>query len=153
MKKKIAALFALTLIAALCCTTALAYSGDIVRKDAMAFADSKMTQYVGTIPAGTAVIVRSYDHYADIYVNGKICYVDTDVLLKDDLSSDYLATLGKGSRVYQFPETDSTSTKIKTSGTVKVCAVSGDWVLIQTTGAKGLYGYVKIDSLTNIRLK
>ena len=34
---------------------------------------------------------------------------------------------------------------------MKVCAVYGDWALVQTTGSKGIYGFVKVAKLTDIR--
>ncbi|MBQ8109835.1 MAG: hypothetical protein IJ124_06745, partial [Clostridia bacterium] len=125
----------------------------IVTRNVKAYADAQRTEYLGTIPAGTALLVRSYDKYADVYVYGKICYIDSDALLHDDLSYDFIATLTKGTRVYQRADSSAKSCKIKSKTSVKVCMVSGDWALIQTTGSKGLYGYVKLNSLTDIRFK
>ena len=153
MKKKLIAILTLTLIAALLCGTALAYEGDVTIKSAKAYADAKMTQYAGTIPAGTALVVRSYDKYADVYVNGKIYYIDAGTLLKQDISAVYRATLKKGTRVYQQATTGAKSGKVKRSGNVNVCAISGDWALVRTTGSKGLYGFVLIEDLTDIRFK
>ena len=56
MKKKLIAVLAVALIAALGCGVAFAATGDITVKDAKAYADAAMTQYVGTIPAGTSLM-------------------------------------------------------------------------------------------------
>ena len=39
---------------------------------------------------------------------------------------------------------------LKKSGPVQICAVKGDWALVQTLGERGLYAFVKIDKLKNI---
>lgn len=152
MKKKLAAVLALALIAALCCGTALAVSGDLTVKDAKAYADAAMTKYVGTIPAGTSLLVRSYDSYADVYINGKIVYINSSALLDGDIAGPYNATLTKGTRVYQRATTDANSVKLKKGCTVNVCAISDDWALVRSTGSKSMFGYVKLDKLTKIEL-
>ena len=153
MKKMMVAVLAVALVLAMFCGQAFAYNGDITTKDAKAYSDAAMKNYVGTIPAGTSLLVRSYDAYADVYVNGQVCYIKTSTLLHDDIASDYIATLVKGTRVYQRAATSAKSIKLKKDGKVKVCAVSGDWALVQTTGSKGVYGFVKVGKLTGIRLK
>ena len=152
MKKLIAVLAVATLMCLLC-AQAFAASGDITVKDAKAYADAAMTTYLGTIPSGTAVVVRSYDTYADVYVNGKVCYISASALLNSEVSSDYIATLVKGTRVYQQASSSAKSVKLTKNGDVKLCAVKGDWALVQTTGSKGYFGYVKVDHLTGIRVK
>lgn len=149
MKKIAMAVLAAMILAAVCCS-ALAVTGDIVIKDAKAYSDAAMTNYVGTIPAGTCVIVRSYDKYADIYQNGKVLYVKESNLFHSDYTGAYRATLPEGSAVYQKPSTDASSTKVKSSGTVNVWKVKGDWALVRTTGVAGILAYVKVSSLTNI---
>ena len=153
MKKTFIAILAMALLLTLFCGTALAYNGDLTTTDTKAYTSPAMTEYVCTIPAGTAVIVRSYENYADVYMNGKVVYVDASNLLHTKISSDYLATLVKGTAVYQQPKTSAKSAKVKKDGTVKVCASSGDWALVQTTGSKGLYAFVKIAKLSDIRMK
>ena len=34
---------------------------------------------------------------------------------------------------------------------MKVCKVSGDWALVQTTGSRGLYAFVKVNKLANVK--
>ncbi len=153
MKKTIVAILAMALLLTLIGGTALAYNGDLTTVDAKAYSTPAMTEYVGTIPAGTSVLVRSYENYADVYVNGKVVYIKASDLLHTKIQSDYVATLAKGAKVYQQPKATAKAAKVKKDGTVKVCAISGDWALVQTTGSKGLYGFVKIATLTDIRMK
>ena len=153
MKKTIVAILAMALLLTLIGGTALAYNGDLTTVDTKAYSSPAMTEYVGTIPAGTSVLVRSYENYADVYMDGKVVYVDASNLLHTTISSDYVATLVKGTTVYQQPKTSAQSAKVKKNGTVKVCAISGDWALVQTTGSKGLYAFVKIAKLSDIRMK
>lgn len=151
MKKTLIAILAMALLLTLFCGSALAYTGDVTTSAAKAYADAEMTKYVGTIPVGTAVLVRSHDKYADIYLNGKVVYVNVADLLTGDISGDYNATLVKGTVVYQRATTAAKSYKLKTDGSVNVCAVSGDWALVRTTGSKTLYAFVKINKLSSIR--
>ena len=153
MKKTMIAVFAVALILAMLCGQALAASGDITTKSAKAYADAAMTKYVGTIPGATSVVVRSYDNYADVYVDGKVVYISTSALLHKDISSEYVATLDKGTKVYQRATTNANDYKLMSDCTVKVCKVSGDWALVQSTGKKGLYAFVKVNKLTDIRVK
>ncbi len=153
MKKTMFAILAMALLLIFCCGSALAYTGDLTATETKCYTSPAMTEYVGTIPAGTSVLVRSYDAYADVYVKGKVVYVDTGDLLHTDIPSDYIATVKKGTRVYQQADTSAKSFKVKSSHTVKLCAINGDWALIQTTGSKGLYAFVKVAKLTGIRTK
>lgn len=150
MKKMLIALTAAVLALVLLCGTALAVSGDITTKDAKAYSDAAMTDYVGTIPAYTALVVRSYDNYADVYVGGKVCYISASALLRKDAPTSYSAVLKKGTKVYQRADSDAAHYTLKASGTVKVCKVKGDWALVQSAGEAGLYAFVKVKSLTNI---
>ena len=153
MKKTMMAILAMALLLTLFCGSALAYSGDLTTDVAKAYADAAMTKYVGTVPAGTSVLVRSYDAYADILVDGKVVYIDTDKLLHTDIASDYTAVLEKGTKVYQRPTSSAKCLILKKEGTVKVCAVANDWALVQTTGKLGVYGFVKLNKLTGIKMK
>ena len=153
MKKTLVAVLATALLLTLFGTAALAYTGDVTTSNAKVYSTPAMTEYVGTIPAGTSVLVRAYEKYADVYYNGKVVYIETDDLLHTNLESDYIATLTKGTKIYQQAKSSAKSLKLKSSGTVKVCAISGDWALVQSTGAKRLYAFVKIADLTAIRTK
>ena len=61
--------------------------------------------------------------------------------------------LGKGVRVYQQASTSADSIKLAKEVTVNICAVNGDWALVQTTNKAGIYGYVRVDRLSDIHLK
>ncbi len=152
MKRKLIAVLAVALIAILSFGSALAVTGDITVKDAKAYADAAMTRYVGTIPAGTSLMVRSYDNYADVYVNGKIVYISKSALLDGDIAGPYNATLTKGTKVYQRATTSAKSAKVKKNMVVNVCAINGDWALVRSTGEKTAFAYVKLDKLTKIEI-
>ena len=152
--RKIAIVLAAALIAALLCGQALAVTGDITTKQVKAYADAKMTNYVGTLPAGASVLVRTYGDSADVYVgSGKVVYIDASALLRDGIDTQFTATLAKGTRIYQLPEADARSAKLTAAGPVKVCAISGSWALVQSTGTRGIYAYVAVDALTDIRME
>ncbi len=153
MKKTMVAILAVAMILTMLCGQALAVSGDITTRNVKAYADAGMTKYVGTIPGATALFVRSYDSFADVYVAGKIVYINASALLHKNISTKYVATLEKGTKVYQRADTSAADYTLKKGGTVKVCKVSGDWALVQTTGKKGLYAFVKVGKLSNIRVK
>lgn len=153
MKKALVAILAVSLILAVFCASSLAVVGDVTRREAKAYTDAAMTNYAGKIPAATALLVRSYDKYADVYLNGKVYYISASDLVHKDLSGDYQATLPAGTRVYQRADSSAKSMKLKKGGTVDLCAVIGEWTLVRTTGSKGLYAFVKADDLTRIRLK
>ena len=129
------------------------YGMDKAKADVKAYSDAAMTQPVGTIPAGTSVLVRSRDGFADLYVDGKVVYISASALLNRDVTSDYAASLGKGVRVYQQASTSADSIKLPKEVTVNICAVNGDWALVQTTNKAGIYGYVRVDRLSDIHLK
>jgi hypothetical protein len=61
MKKAIITILALVLLVSMFCATAMASHGDITVKTTKLYADSAMKAYVGTIPAYTALVVRSND--------------------------------------------------------------------------------------------
>ena len=42
---------------------------------------------------------------------------------------------------------------MKNGGTVKLLKVKGDWALVQTTGKAGLYAFVKVSKLSDIKAK
>jgi len=150
MKKITITVLALSLLLVMFCAQALASHGDITIKAAKLYSDSAMTEYVGTIPAYTALVVRSNDSYTDVYYNGKVYYTKGSNLLNKSRLGDYLATLGRGTKVYQRAESDANSYTLKKSGSVQICAVKGDWALVQTLGERGLYAFVKLEKLKNI---
>ena len=153
MKKKIMAILAMALVLTMIGAQALAATGDLTVKSVKVYSDAEMKNCIGTLPAMTSLLVRSYDSFADIYIDGKICYIDASALLHKNIASDYYATLKKGTLVYQRATTSANTIKLTKKYSVKLCAVSGDWALVQTTGKKGMYGFVKVSKLTNLRVK
>ena len=150
MKKTMITMLAVSLLLAMFCGQALASHGDITVKATKVYADAKMTVYRGTIPAYTALVVRSNDSYTDVYYNGNVYYIDGSSLLNKSKLGKYAAMLGQGTKVYQRATTDAASYTLKDSGVVQICAVNGDWALVQTLGEHGLYAFVKLDKLKNI---
>ncbi len=150
MKKAIITILALVLLVSMFCATAMASHGDITVKTTKLYADSAMKAYVGTIPAYTALVVRSNDSYTDVYINGQVFYTSGSTLLNKSKLGDFVATLDKGAKVYQRATTDSNSYALKKKGIVQICKVKGDWALVQTLGERGLYAFVQIDQLKNI---
>ena len=153
MKKMLIAVLAVVLLLVIGCGSALAYTGDLTTSDTKIYSDSGMTNYVGVIPAGTSVLVRSYETYADVYYNGKVVYVKASDLLHGDITGDYNATLLKGTKVYQRANTSAKSYKVKGAVTVNVCAVAGDWALVRTLNSKGVFAFVKVSKLVDIKQK
>ena len=150
MKKMLVTMLAVALLLALFCGSAMASFGDITIKAAKAYTDSAMTDYAGTIPAYTALVVRANDKFADVYINGKIYYIKPSTLYGKTIFGDYYATINKGTKVYQRASTSARSYTLKKSGKVQICKVRGEWALVQTMGERGLYAFVKIDKLKNI---
>ena len=150
MKRAFFFALSVALILTLLCGQALAARGDITIREVKAYSDPDMTNYVGTIPTATSLLVRSYEKYADVYVNGKLVYIDASALLNRDIAGPYNATLKKGTRVYQRATTSAKSVKLKKSGVVNICAMSGDWALVRSTGSLGAFAFVKTSKLTNI---
>ena len=150
MTKKLMAVLALVLTLTMLCSAALAVSGDLIVKEASAYSDKELTKPIGKIAAGTSLVAEVKNGVGKVYYGGQICYVSSSDLLKKDASSDYQATLNKGTRVYQRASSKAASLKLKSSGTVKLCLVNGDWALVRTTGKLGLYAYVKLDSLMDV---
>ena len=150
MKKMLVTMLAVALLLALFCGSAMASFGDITIKAARAYTDTAMTEYAGTIPAYTALLVRAEDKFADVYINGKVYYIKSSTLYGRTIFGDYYATLGEGTKVYQRASTSANSYKLKKSGMVQICKVRGEWALVQTMGERGLYACVKISQLKNI---
>ena len=150
MKRIIITTLAVALLLTMFCATAMASHGDLTMKAAKLYANPAMTEYVGTIPAYTALVVRSNDSYTDVYINGQVFYTSGSTLLNKSKLGDFVATLDKGAKVYQRATTDSNSYTLKKKGIVQICKVKGDWALVQTLGERGLYAFVQIDQLKNI---
>ena len=150
MKKRILTALAVALLLSMFCAQAMASHGDITIKNAKVYSDPTMKDYVGTIPAYTALVVRSNDSYTDVYINGKVYYIKESALLDKSVLGDYVAVLGKGTTVYQRANTSAAKYTLKKDGVVQVCKVKGEWALVQTLSERGLYAFVKIDKLKNI---
>ena len=67
MKRIIMTTLTVALLLTMFCATAMASHGDLTMKAAKLYANPAMTEYVGTIPAYTALVVRSNDSYTDVY--------------------------------------------------------------------------------------
>ena len=150
MKRIIMTTLAVALVLTMFCATAMASLGDLTMKAAKLYADPAMTDYVGTIPAYTALVVRSNDSYTDVYINGKVYYVSDSALLNRNVLGDYVATLDRGASVYQRANTGANRYTLKKSCPVQICKVKGEWALIQTLSERGLYAFVKVEKLKNI---
>jgi hypothetical protein len=150
MKRTFIVILAVALLLTMFCGVALASHGDVTVKSAKVYADSALKQYVGTIPAYTALVVRSNDSYTDIYYNGNVYYINSSALLNKSVLGKYAAILKAGTKVYQQPAGDANTYKLKKSGVVQICKVKGDWALVQTMGERGLYAFVKVNALSNI---
>ena len=150
MKRIIMTTLAVALVLTMFCATAMASHGDLTMKAAKLYADPAMTDYVGTIPAYTALVVRSNDSYTDVYINGKVYYVSDSALLNRNVLGDYVATLDRGASVYQRANTGANRYTLKSSCPVQICKVKGEWALIQTLSERGLYAFVKLEKLKNI---
>lgn len=150
MKKTLTAVLAVLLLTALC-VPALAMGGDVTVKDVKAYSDAAMKDLVGTIPAYTALLVRSYDSYADVTLNGQVYYIDSSALMGRDPDAKFTATLKRGTKVYQRATTDANSVRLAKASTVKVCKIKGGWALVQSTGKLGAYAFVKLGKLSNIQ--
>ena len=150
MKKTIVTILAVALLVSLFCGTAMASFGDITIKPAKAYSNAAMTDYVGTIPAYTALVVRSSDKFADVYVNGEVYYIKPSALFGKTILGDYVAILNKGTKVYQRASTAANTYRLKKAGIVQICKVRGEWALVQTMGERGLYAFVKLDQLKKI---
>ena len=150
MKRISITVLAVMLLLAIFCAQALASHGDLTIKATKLYKDSSMKEYVATLPAYTALVVRSNDSYTDVYINGKVYYISTSALLDRAIYGDYVATLDAGTTVYQRASTNANDYTLRKAGAVQVCKVKGDWALVQTLGTRGLYAFVKIDQLKNI---
>ena len=150
MKKAILTILAVSLLLTMFCAQAMASHGDITIKAAKVYADSAKKDYVGTIPAYTALVVRSNDSYTDVYINGRVYYVSDTALLNRNVLGDYVATLDRGTTVYQRANTGASRYTLKKSCAVQICKVRGEWALIQTLSERGLYAFVKVEKLKNI---
>ena len=150
MKRIIITTLAVALLLTMFCATAMASHGDLTMKAAKLYANPAMTEYVGTIPAYTALVVRSNDSYTDVYINGRVYYVSDTALLNRNVLGDYVATLDRGTTVYQRANTGASRYTLKKNCAVQICKVRGEWALIHTLSERGLYAFVKVEKLKNI---
>ena len=150
MKRISITVLAVMLLLAIFCAQALASHGDLTIKATKLYKDSAMKEYVGTLPAYTALVVRSNDSYTDVYYGGKVYYTKGSNLLNKSKTGNYVATLNTGTKVYQRADSGANSYKLKSSGVVQICKVKGEWALVQTLGERGLYAFVKVEKLQNI---
>ena len=150
MKKTLITVLAVSLLVTMFCAQAMASYGDITVKTTKVYADTAMKEYVGSIPAFTALIVRSNDSYTDVYINGKVYYINPSTLLNKSLSCNYVAVLEAGTKIYQRADTDAASYKLQKNSPVQICKVKGEWALVQSLGERGLYTFVKISKLKSI---
>lgn len=147
-KKILAALLALTLLT-LCLASALAFSGDITVTGVKAFSDKEGKNYVGTIPAYTAVLVNAVKKgVAQAYVNGQVVYVKASGLLRNRVSPSYVAGIKSGARVYQRPSSSASSATVDNT-LVYVYRIKHGWALVSTT-TKNMFGFVPASSLLNL---
>ena len=151
MKKFALSLLAVILVLTMVCAQALAVSGDLTTRDARAFADPEMTQYIGTIPKFTSVLVAAYGTYADVYVNGVRCFVEPSALTQGERDFDYIGygTLRAGSNVYQRPTVISKNVVNTNPMPVLIYAIKGSCALIRS--ANGVFGFVNTECLENIK--
>jgi len=151
MKKFAISTVAVVLLLTLVCASAFALTGDLTIKSAKAYADPDFTKYIGTIPKNTSVLVRAYGSYADIVVNGVECYVKPSTLAQGAYDYSYMgvATLKKGTKIYQRPSTSAKCVTNRKNRKVYVYSVSDGIAMVRST--KGVFGFVKADSLTNLK--
>ena len=150
MKKTLITVLAVSLLVTMFCAQAMASYGDITVKTTKVYADTAMKKYVGSIPACTALVVRSNDSFTDVYINGKVYYIKSSDLLNKAFDCKYVAVLTSGTKIYQQADTDANDYKLKKNVAVQICKVKGEWALVQSLGERGLYAFVKISKLKNI---
>ena len=152
MKKIALSMLAVMLLMILVCGSAFALVGDMTTRSVKAYADPGMTDYVGTIPKFTSVMVRAYGSYADVLYNGVECFVKPSALTCGVYDFNYIgtATLKAGSNVYQRPSVASSSITTAKSHRVLVYAATNGYAVIRT-GSKGAFGFVSTNNLTNLK--
>ena len=145
MKKFAVSGLIVLLIMAMFCAQGFAVYGDVTVTGADAYIDPEMTQYLGTIPKYTALVVWDADSsVAAVLVNGVNCFVRASTLTNSRF--DYLykgySVLRAGVTVYQQPAFHSRSICNGHNRTVLVIGVKGDWVLIRS-GFGGYFGFAQ----------
>lgn len=152
MKKLTVAALAVVVLLSLLCSEALAVHGDLTVRDVKVYSDLDRKHEVGEIAAGTSILVKEYGPTTMISVDGKDAYVSKSALLRYDITSDYMATLPKRTKVYQQADESARKLRVKRATDVYVCLISFDWALVQCA-SNGVYGFVKVDRLTKFRLR
>lgn len=121
------------------------YAADIVIQDVPAYADEGMTQYIGVIPAYTAVLLDITDTYLSGYGPAELpvckiidyydqaCYISTDALWGEDEVRDYYEcnTMAKGATLYQRPDTSAKATQLNEDADVMIVAQNDGWMIVQ----------------------
>lgn len=149
MKKLVVSILAIALLMSIACVSAFAVYGDITTRSMKAYADPGMTQYIGTIPEYTAVVVYDADsRIAAMNVNGVMCYGAASALTNSRFDYYYngRSTLKAGATVYQRPIVGSRSVQTVHDHNVLVIGKRGDWVLIRTNYG-GFYGFTLASNL------
>ena len=150
MRKIALSLVSVVLLLTMVCGSAFALTGDLTIKSVKAYSDPEMTQYIGTIPKYTSVLVRAYGSYAHIKYNGTNCYINPSALTQGKKDYSYMgkATLAKGATIYQRPSTSAKSVTNKKNCKVYVYGMKKGMALIRSS--KGVYGFVASSSLTDM---
>ena len=143
MKKLVVSVLAIALLMSIACVSAFAVYGDVTTRSMPAYADPGMTQYIGTIPQYTAVVVYDADsNLAAMNVNGVECYGPASALTNSRFDYYYngKSTLKAGATVYQRPTVGSRSVQTGHDHSVLVIGRKGDWVLIRSNYG-GFFGF------------
>jgi hypothetical protein len=150
MKKIALSLVSVVLLLTLVCGSAFAATGDLTIKAVKAYSDPEMTQYIGTIPKYTSVLVRAYGSYAHLKYNGSSCYISPSALTQGKYDYKYMgkATLAKGATIYQRPSTSARSVTNRKNCKVYVYGTKKGMAMIRS--GKGVYGFVSTSSLTDM---
>ena len=152
MKKIALSMLAVMLLMILVCGSAFALVGDMTTRSVKAYADPGMTDYVGTIPKYSCVLVRAYGSYADVYYNDIECFIKPSALTCGKYDYNYIgtATLKKGAYVFQRPSFASYYTVNRRDRKVLVYAETDGYALVRK-GPGGAFGFVSASSLRHLK--
>lgn len=162
MKKKLA--FALICLLLLSSVTALADYGAIMRKNTNAYANSKLSTPVGTIPKYAAVVVKSVKSgKAKVSFRGYTVYVKSnslqrpfddytykEVVVEGGNTEDTIRYVKKTCYVYDYPSTKAHKLKKVKKGTILSGFMEkGGWSIVLDR-SNTYYGYVKTSNLLGL---
>ena len=120
------------------------FSAYVKAKKMEVYKDDDLDQFWGTLGQKTIVTVKSYSGgVAKISYNGKTGYADVSDMGRVDSIADEAETNCK-TYVYEEPDTDSRSAKVKKGTDVYVLAVNGKWAMVERGGKTG---YIKVADL------